>query len=550
MSKKIAAKKFRFNKNQIIGTPDAESDRFLDKVFVDNGVYETLKDVDNPKCILIGRTDSGKSALLKRLEEEQEKVKRIDPESMSLKYLSNSTILSYLRSIDVNLNFFYKVLWKHVFIVEILKLYLDENDVKKKSMFQMLGDKIRNKWGNVNPNKQKAIKYLESWTDEFWLKTEYRIKTLENTLEEKITASTGIVVKPLTAGIAQDAHTTNKATCEIKTKAEQIISESQATELYDVIQILRDDIFVNSQKKFFIIIDDLDKEWVSPQIVYDLIAAMIEVIKEFTFFEGVKIVIALRENLHQLIFSGKTHRGGQREKFSSLYLHLDWETDDLRTLFDKRIRHITNDDLSFATLFERESKNKVTGWQYIIERSYMRPRDIISYTNKIIENANNKTLFNANIIRRAEMSYSIERLHALEDEWDENFGEFSKACNFLIGMHNGFNVMNVKEEPFVNIYLEKDYINNFKGELLDLCKKWKIDKIDFKNFIKELLFILYRIGIIGVKLRPDTPIQFFYHKGFAISPNDFVADTKIYVHKALYSVFKINTKEQEVDYLN
>jgi hypothetical protein len=382
MSKKNVARKFRFSKNQIIGTPDAESDRMLDDVFIDNGAFEALADIDNPKCILIGRTGSGKSALLKKIEEEKEKCKRIEPESMSLRYLSNSTILNYLRKLNVNLNFFYKVLWKHVFIVEVLKLYLDENENKKKSMFQILRDKVINNRGKINPAKEKAINYLQTWTDEFWLKTEYRIKTLENTLEEKISASAGINFSPLDMTVKGNSNSQTKSISEIKDKAEQIISESQASELYNVIQILRDDIFTNSQKKYYIIIDDLDKEWISPQIVYDLIAAMVEVIKEFTYLKGVKIIIALRENLHELVFGGNIHRGGQREKYSSLYLHLSWETDDLRMFLDKRIRHITHEDINFHSLFEKERTNKITGWQYIIERTFMRPRDIISYINK------------------------------------------------------------------------------------------------------------------------------------------------------------------------
>jgi hypothetical protein len=288
---------------------------------------------------------------------------------------------------------------------------------------------------------------------------------------------------------------------------------------------------------------------VSPQIVYDLIAALVEVIKEFTFFKGVKIIIALRENLHNLVFTGKYHRGGQREKFGSLYLHLNWETDDLKELVDKRIKLLSENNLSFSTMFEKQGKNHVSGWQYIIERTYNRPRDVISFFNKIIENANNKGMFNANLVRKAEPYYSLERLHALQDEWEENFGDFTKACDFLVCVYNGFNIYNIKEEPFANIYLEKDFLSNFKGELYDVCNKWKIDKLNFKEFIRELIFILYRIGVVGIKIRTDMPIQFCHHKGVPITVMDLDNDCKIYVHKSLYSYFKVNTKEQEVDFL-
>ncbi|QMU29761.1 hypothetical protein [Adhaeribacter radiodurans] len=154
-------KKFRFIKHHTIGSPDAESDFNLEKVFVENGEVEVLTDVLNPKCIIIGRTGAGKSALIKHLEENLTKVHRIHPEAMSIKYLTNSTILNYFRDAGINLHFFYKVLWKHVFIVEILKLFFSEDEQKRRNYLQQLRDQLVNRWGKINPAKDKAVKYLE-----------------------------------------------------------------------------------------------------------------------------------------------------------------------------------------------------------------------------------------------------------------------------------------------------------------------------------------------------------------------------------------------------
>lgn len=129
---------FKFKSHQSIGAPDAETDNNLNEVFIDNGAYEALVNPDIPKCIIIGRTGSGKSALIKKLRDSEEFISTLNPEQMSLTYLTNSTILTYLRKLDVSIGFFYKVLWKHVFIVEILKLYLGEDASKKQSVFQKL----------------------------------------------------------------------------------------------------------------------------------------------------------------------------------------------------------------------------------------------------------------------------------------------------------------------------------------------------------------------------------------------------------------------------
>lgn len=550
-STKKALSKFRINKNLVLGAPDAETDQFLNDCFWDNGAYEVLRNPSASKCIVIGRTGSGKSALIKRLVEHETHVKRIEPESMSLKYLSNSTILNYLRSLDVNLNFFYKVLWKHVFIVEILKLYIGEEDTKRSSFFQKITSLSRHSKKNIA--KQKAIEYLKNWTDEFWLKTEHRVRELSEQLQERIEAEIGSQLSFVSSKASSIESISSEKKIEIKHKAERIISDIQADELYDLIELLKEEIFYDTQKKYFIVVDDLDKDWVSPQIVYDLIAAMIEIIKEFQEkFKGVKIVVAMRDNLHNLVFSGKQHRGGQREKYSSLYMHLNWSKDDLKGLIDLRIQELSQRQLNVETIFERKKNSYKSGFEYIVERTFYRPRDVISFFNKLIENIDKKNqYFNTDIIKHAETYYSIERFEAIQDEWEENYGDINKICSFLYAIHNGFNIINIKEDKFAEIIVEPTYIDNFKGELFEICHKWRSSNTkpsDFKDFISELLFILFRIGVIGIKKKPQEPVCFYYNKTINVTPIDFDSNVKIYVHKSLYSYFKINVKEQEGDY--
>ena len=113
---------FRFRKHDIVGAADAEDDLdFLRSCFIDTGSLRVLKNCADPRRIVLGRTGSGKTALLKRLAEAEERVIEVHPESLSLGYISNSTILRFFSSLGVNLDIFFKLLWRHVFTVEILK---------------------------------------------------------------------------------------------------------------------------------------------------------------------------------------------------------------------------------------------------------------------------------------------------------------------------------------------------------------------------------------------------------------------------------------------
>lgn len=539
--------KFKFQKHLDIGAPDAETDNILMDAFIESDALKALLNMNNQKSVLIGRTGSGKSAILKYIEETEERVVRIKPEAMSLRYLTNSTILNYFNSLNVNLTFFYKVLWKHVFIVELLKLYFGENTSKKQNFFDSITEKIKTKLGKTNPKKEKAIKYLKNWSNDFWASTEHRIKELEKTIQTKFTEETGVKVHGFIElkDKKEDAES-QRILSEIKNKAERVINESQADEIFEIINIMEEELFIDLQKRYFIIIDDLDKEWIPSDIRYDMIGSMIEVIKEFQPMKGAKIVISLRDNLFQLIFSGHKHKGGQREKFKSLYVNIDWTEEELKDLLEKRLEIISDRNLTIRGAFEKNYDGK-TGFEYMLERTFLRPRDVISFVNHAIENANNKSYFTLDIIKKAEVYYSIDRLQALEDEWGENYGQIKPICDFLVGRYNGFNLKNLKEDYFEDIYFDEDYTNRYKGELLELIHKLRTDNIKFNAFAKEIIFLLYFIGIVGIKKGANYKTCFFYDKDVMLTPNDINNDCKVYVHKAFNSVLKINTKELEAN---
>src|SRR5439155_5384911 len=114
--------KYRLKRLDNVGAADAADDKlFLDKCFVDTGDLDALLDCSDPRRIVLGRTGSGKSALLIRLSETKERVIEVKPESLALAYISNSTILKFFSELGVKLDIFFCLLWRHVFTVEILK---------------------------------------------------------------------------------------------------------------------------------------------------------------------------------------------------------------------------------------------------------------------------------------------------------------------------------------------------------------------------------------------------------------------------------------------
>ncbi len=538
-------KKFKFQRYQEIGSPDAETDRLLIDAFIEKDALVALLNMSNQRSILIGRTGSGKSAILKYIEYGEDLVHRIEPEAMSLRFLSNSNMLDYFRKIDVNLTFFYKILWKHVFVIELLALHFSSDSQKKNNWITALKDKISTK--KNNEKRERAINYFEKYSKDFWLNTEKRIKEIENVVHSCFETEVGASIVSLRGNLNEKDSNQESVITEIKYKAEHVISEALANDIHEIINILKEDIFTDTQQKHFIIIDDLDKEWIPSTIRYELIGSMIEVIKEFQEFQGVKIIISLRDNLFQLVFAGAKHRGGQREKFKPLYVNLAWNKDELKCFLEKRLSLISDDILDIKTAFEKISRDGKSGFDYMLERTFYRPRDIISYVNHAIENANNKAHFTSDIIKKAEISYSEDRLQAIEDEWGENYGEINTLIKFLIGKVNGFRLHNIKEDEFYHIFGIDSPEKLFKGLLSDLVSKWNAQTLEFQEFLKEIIHLLYQIGILGIKKSPQYPIMYSYEDISSISITDINSDCRIYIHPAFFSALKVNVKAMEID---
>lgn len=432
--------KRRLRSDFTLGGEQAEADLLLERGFYESGYYHAIASQQDNRRFIVGRTGSGKSALLQHLEvEHSEHVIRIDPENLSLPYITNLGAIQYLSSIGLNLDPLFIALWKHVLLVEIIRhRYKVTSPVAKQNFVQSLMDKI-----NRDNSKKQALEYLSEFEGKFWCETDQRIKDIITKFEEQVDseaeASFGVAhIANLKGGLSGSTTVSTEIKSVPAERFQRIVNETQLPRLNKMMQVLDEDILDSAQNYTYIVIDDLDRDWVDEKVANDLIRCLFRAVLDLHKVQNLKVLVALRTNIfEELDFGSRT--GGQEEKFRSLTLTMRWTRNELVELLDQRARaaadqHSIAGLASIDDLVPNPNNTRGNALDYIIDRTLMRPRDAIAYLNECFADASGKQRLTWQIIHAAERSYSYKRLLALRDEWkptypdiDQVFGKFRQA---------------------------------------------------------------------------------------------------------------------------
>ena len=541
-SKKANRGNYIIQRTDSIGTGDAETDHwFLKEAFVDTGVLGILRDTNDAKRIILGRTGSGKTALLQRLAECEENVVTIEPEALSLRHISNSTIIKFFQSLDVHLDIFYQFLWLHVISVELLKYKFgigSESD--KANFFSRLTQQIR-----PNPAKQKAIKYVEEWGPRFWQETETRVRELTDRMEVQLRNAIGANFAAARFEADGTCHLTEEQRLDITQRAKSVIDSVQVNELTNLISLLSEDIFRDPQQKYYIIIDGLDEDWADDVVRYRLIKALIDAIRKFFSVRNVKIIISLRTDLLAKVISATKTTGTQEEKYESMLMDVKWSHRQLEEMLDRRVsilfrRKYTAAAVHLGDILPNNQMEQKSPTEYIISRTFLRPRDVISFFNDCLIEADGKTKITVQDIRGAEKVYSAKRLRYICDEWRSVFPNLQDYIKILEKSFFRFTVDDidyVKIDDFVQASLQEE--NRCHGPMYPQARRFLDGKVNRTDLALQLLWYLYRTGVVGVKNDNYSGMRWSFLENWALTFPQITVECRFEVHPGFWSALGV-----------
>jgi hypothetical protein len=283
----------------------------------------------------------------------------------------------------------------------------------------------------------------------------------------------------------------------------------------------------------------VDEKWVDERIKYQLIRSLMEALKSLRRIRHLKVIVAMRTDVLATVIAKSEQPGLQRDKYDDFIVDLEWGQKELRALVDKRVRYLyrrkyTKDNVLFSDIFSRQVSQK-PAFDYMIERTLLRPRDIISFTNLALGAAQGKNEVPAKDIKDAEARYSKQRYEALTQEWIVAFPWLRDAFRILRVGATRFSVSAIPGaliEDFVAALLSEDTRNS---EIHRLAKR----AVEAKGsgsmsvVVFEALAVLYRIGAVGLKLNANERYRYAYIDNATVNATDIDLDTKVHIHPML-----------------
>lgn len=530
-----------------LGELDAEADtELLEACFIDNGQLPDLLNVSSPSSVILGRTGSGKSALLHKVSIEVEHSAYLDPNDISIRFLEHSNIIQFFNEIGVKLDLFYRILWRHLLTVEVLKL---RYDLRSESENRNFLSRI-SQWAERDSVKQRALEYFTEWGDRFWLETDEQLRELTTKFTKDVQVKLGSKFRNVDISLHGAKGLSEESRVEIKSLATQVVSGIQIKRLNEVLDLLAEYAFNDRQQKYFVLIDQLDEDWAETETRCRFIRALIEETKSMRRLPQVKIVTALRRDLLDLVFDKTRDSGFQEEKYEAYLVPLTWSKEDLKRLLNARVKEVykrqyTSDSVGFADVFPSAEKNKTgPAIDYLIERTLLRPRDAIQFANECFTIAADRPRISWRAIFAAEAIYSSKRLKSLREEWSEHYPALGTTAEILRGISTPFTRKSLTGQRFESVVSE---LHGFEKE--DKCVKIAKDlcnpnaKATEADFISQVLMCLYHIGAIGIKISSLDTFVWSYIDQSQLTKSEVKRANQIKVHKMLRHSLEIRDEK-------
>lgn len=529
-----------------VGAVDAEfDDFFLSKCFVEHPAFAAISDFENNKMVLSGRTGSGKTALLKMLEQRNPgRTSFIALEDMALSYVSNSDQIQFLLALETDLDLFFQALWKHVICLEYIRSSRNiSSSEKSRNFYAMISSMFKN-----DIRKKRGIEYLRTWESKFWITMDENIREITSKIEEKVNAEFSVDIEAARTNVGYVSGLKKLRKSQYQQRAKKIVNSDLLMDLSRVVEVLSEAEKSNGKtiRNRFILIDKLDEKWVDEKLKFSLVKSLLEALKSLRKIRGLKVVVAMRTDVFEKVMNETHGADVQRDKYDDFFTYLRWSNGDLKKLVNSRINYLfrrkyTKENVFFESLFSSKIKG-VDPFDYLTERTLNRPRDIISIINLSLEAAQGNSDILPAHVKQAEEKYSQVRLTALIEEWTSAFPWLNQAFKWLRNGKSRFAVSDIPVSLIDDFAIELCEDESRKYEDIYRVARRTVEgntTVRRQELTRIVLATFYRIGAIGLKLQPSERYRYSHIDRPIIEASEIQMSNNVHVHPMLHRVLGI-----------
>jgi energy-coupling factor transporter ATP-binding protein EcfA2 len=459
----------------------------LAEYFVETNEYSKLKDEKN-RMLVVGRKGSGKSAIYVHLRDtlsQQQNTQVIALELDAHAWAEHKR----LRDQSVSPQRGYVASWKYLMLIELTKRLLEFEAPSRYKFFDVMfwrrlfDDNIRRLTRFMNQTYGKlAPNFLE-----------LIVNTARNLTEINFNG-TGIKS-------ANDTDPHRKL-------ARDIISASNYLQKI-VLTVL------SPKQDVYLILDQLDRGWDATEdiksVLIGLLLASKDLIREAHRLEkNVRVIVFLRDDIYEHLQFQDKNKITQNDM-----IELKWNEENLQKLIGRRVESSSGSSIK-EVFTEHILANRQNAMNYMLSRTLLRPRDIISFCTKSLEKAlerKNRRIEKEDI-QNAEKDYSLSIYNEYVDENHATVPEFQDIINLIRELR----LTQFSFNDFSKVYDE--YKHNHP------TVKFTMPVTDTVKFLVEL-------SILGVKQSGKWLYKYLEPNASIFTKRDFRGDDEFQVHEGL-----------------
>lgn len=471
-----------------LGQPDAMIDYNLMSYFLDTPQYRQA--VNGVKQIFVGRKGAGKSAIFRALQEELRNRQSailvgIAPTDFQFERLTGLAVDQYSA---LHPAFVFQTFWRYILFTEILRT------ISNRYMHFVQS--------SSEPHVSRILAYIQ---DE------------ESILEEDF------ATRALRKLDALDRIPTDLTNLGTQAELESVLQKARMNQIEKDLQRLAKNYTI------YVLIDDIDKYWnpsyeASVQLLLGLVNETQQI---YSRFRGdARVAFFMRQDIFDVL------RRYDEELVKRNIATLRWDELQLLQLIIERIRFSANaysddDDAEVWRSILPASVSGIDGWRFMVERTLMRPRDLLQFCQLAIETAQihrHETVMDTDVLV-AEKQYSEYMFEALRLEYRPVYPELDNVLFEFSQWQVSTSIEDTLGFIEKNVFSKPDYNG------LEWIKACESDPM-------KLLEILYVIGFLGLEDR-DRHLKFFsFEQTFAeakrLCGKDPLVNLHPAFHKALY----------------